>query len=224
MQNYILAFLLTAAGAQAELSRLEALSLIESGDNDAAVGRAGEVSRFQILPRVWSHYSGSRAFRNVKVSTGVATTHLRELTRWFQQRTGRAASDFDLYVLWNAGPTYYHRIGFKASRVNRVISERARRYATLRATTPTRRTETAVAAATVQKPTAPPTPKPSTIAVAKSALPPKSPLWPVFEQPPVPSRPVPAFALTPTMLPAASPAPASVTPYALGAFVLPTAR
>ncbi len=224
MQNYILAFLLTAAGAKAELSRLDALSLIESGDNDAAVGRAGEVSRFQIMPHVWSHYSGSRAFRNTKVSTAVAAMHLEELTTWFQQRTGRAASDFDIYVMWNAGPTYYHRIGFKTSRVNRVITERARRYAALRATTPTRRTETAIAVTTVRKPATTPTPKPSTVAVAKSAIPPKGPLWPVFEQPPVPARPVPAFALTPVMLPVASPAPASGVPYTLGAFVLPTAR
>lgn len=224
MQNYILAFLLTAAGAKAELSRLEALSLIESGDNDAAVGRAGEVSRFQIMPHVWSHYSGSRAFRNSKVSTEVAARHLQELTTWFQQRTGRAASDFDIYVLWNAGPTYYHRIGFKTSRVNRVISERARRYATLRSTIPTRRTETGLASAPVQKPAATSVPKPSTVAVAKSAMPPKGPLWPVFEQPPVPARPVPAFALTPVVLPATSPAPASVPPYTLGVFVLPTAR
>ena len=224
MQNYILAFLLTAAGAKAELSRLEALSLIESGDNDAAVGRAGEVSRFQIMPHVWSHYSGSRAFRNSKVSTEVAAQHLQELTTWFQQRTGRAASDFDIYVLWNAGPTYYHRIGFKTSRVNRVISERARRYATLRSTTPPRRAETGLASAPVQKPASPPAAKPSTVAVAKSTLPPKGPLWPVFEQPPVPARPVPAFALTPVVLPATSPAPASVPPYTLGVFVLPTAR
>ncbi len=186
MQNYILAFLLTAAGAKAELSRLDALSLIESGDNDAAVGRAGEVSRFQIMPHVWSHYSGSRAFRNTKVSTTVAAMHLQELTTWFQQRTGRAASDFDIYVLWNAGPTYYHRIGFKTSRVNRVITERARRYAALRATTPTRQTETVIAATTLQKPATPPATKLPTVAVAKS-IPPKGPLWPVFEQPPVPA-------------------------------------
>jgi hypothetical protein len=224
MQNYILAFLLTAAGAKAELSRLEALSLIESGDNDAAVGRAGEVSRFQIMPHVWSHYSGSRAFRNSKVSTEVAAMHLQELTTWFQRRTGRAASDFDVYVLWNAGPTYYHRIGFKTSRVNRVISERARRYATLRAATPPRRTETALASAPVQQPATAPVSKPPTLALAKSVIPPKGPLWPVFDQPSVPTRPVPAFALTPVMLPAALPAPVSVPPYTLGVFVLPTAR
>lgn len=31
---------------------LAALSQIESGDNDAAVGQAGEISRFQMLPKV----------------------------------------------------------------------------------------------------------------------------------------------------------------------------
>lgn len=35
------------------MDRFEALSQIESGDNDKAIGQAGEVSRYQIMPSVW---------------------------------------------------------------------------------------------------------------------------------------------------------------------------
>lgn len=227
MQNYILAFLLTTAGAKAEISRLEALSQIESGDNDAAIGRAGEVSRYQIMPHVWAHYSRSRAFRDSRVSTQIAAAHLQEITAWFLQRTGRPASDFDVYVLWNAGPSYYHRIGFKASRVNPVIRERARRYASLRAKAPSARRETILAATSLRgTPMIPRTKSPGSTGTAQKSVPtaPQGPLWPVFAPEPVLKRPVPAFALTPVILPAVPPAPSSTAPYTLGAFILPTAR
>jgi len=50
------------------------------------------------------------------------------LETFFRTQTGREPTDFDLYVLWNAGPGYYGRIRFSADRVNRVIRERAQRY------------------------------------------------------------------------------------------------
>jgi len=59
---------LTTMSASAGMTRLDALSMIESGNNDLAVGQAGEVSCFQILPQLWRHYSHSRAYDNVYVS------------------------------------------------------------------------------------------------------------------------------------------------------------
>lgn len=227
MKNYILAILLTTAGAKAEISRLEALSLIESGDNDAAIGSAGEVSRFQILPHVWAHYSRSRSFRDCRVSTHVASTHLQELSRWFEERTGRPASDFDVYVLWNAGPSYYARRGFKAARVSKVISERASRYARLRRTIPARRQEAVVVSTARQQPltAAVAKPKPVTLTVAsRPTVRAAEPLWPVFTQPFVPVRPVSAFALTPAVVPTPAPTPAWNPPYTLGTFILPSLR
>ena len=35
------------------MDRLSALSQIESGDNDRAVGKAGEISRYQVLKNEW---------------------------------------------------------------------------------------------------------------------------------------------------------------------------
>lgn len=118
--------------ARAEVSKLAALSMIESGDNDAAVGTAGEVSRYQIKPRIWQEYSPSKAYRDVTVSARVAGRHLADLEQAFRTRAGREPGDFDLYVLWNAGPTYYAKVHYSAKRVHPIIRERAQRYANLR--------------------------------------------------------------------------------------------
>jgi hypothetical protein len=45
-------WLLSVIGAPA-MDRWSALSMIESGDDDLAVGPGGEVSRFQIRPELW---------------------------------------------------------------------------------------------------------------------------------------------------------------------------
>src|SRR6266516_276163 len=52
-----------------------ALGMIESGNDDRGVGRAGEVSRYQIHPTVWRSYSGSREYQNPGVSLQVARQH-----------------------------------------------------------------------------------------------------------------------------------------------------
>jgi hypothetical protein len=124
--------MLSALSAQAGLSKLEAISMIETCDRDWVVGRAGERSRFQIMPSVWSHYTASRDYENPRLAREVAERHLIALEETFRKETGREPSDFDRYVLWNGGPTYYGKIGFNASRVSPVIRERAERYVNLR--------------------------------------------------------------------------------------------
>ena len=131
MRNHILFMALSVFSAQAEISRLAALSMIETGNDDHAVGGAGEVSRFQIKPWIWRQYNQSGAYTNRRISTEVAGNHLAALRDTFHKCSGRAPSDFDIYVLWNAGPTYYARIGFAKSRVHPVIRDRARRFANL---------------------------------------------------------------------------------------------
>jgi len=132
MSKAIVVLLLSAASAQGGLSKLEALSMIESGNNDAAVGSRGEVSRFQIKPNIWREYSSTRAWRDVRISAAVAQEYLAHLENTFRRRAGREPGDFDLYVLWNAGPSYYAKIGFSARRVHPLIRERAQRYVNLR--------------------------------------------------------------------------------------------
>jgi hypothetical protein len=122
----------TALNCQAGLSHLEALSLIESGGNDRAIGGAGEVSRYQILPKVWRFYSQSSNYRSQWLSTEVARRHMETIHQAYVRLNGHPADDFDLYVMWNAGIDYYRRMGFDPQRVHRVIRERANRFVNLR--------------------------------------------------------------------------------------------
>jgi hypothetical protein len=118
--------------AQAGMNKLEAIGMIESGNNDRAIGSAGEISRYQIKPYIWKRYSASKAYNNSLVSTWVADQYMATLEETFQKQSGRVPDDFDRYVLWNAGPGYYESIGFERTRVNRLIRERAQRFVNLR--------------------------------------------------------------------------------------------
>ena len=69
-------------------SRLEAISLIETADEDGVVGKKGEVSRYQILPRVWRAYSASTAYQDTKIASSVARQHVAKLEAYYVQRTG----------------------------------------------------------------------------------------------------------------------------------------
>jgi len=132
MCRWMVVLALTTMTASAGLSKLEALSMIESDNNDLAVGQAGEVSRFQIRPQVWRHYSHSRAYENASVAAAVAQKHIAYLEALFRERTGREATDLDIYILWNAGAGYYERHRFTVDRVHREIRDRAQRYLNLR--------------------------------------------------------------------------------------------
>ena len=118
--------------AASGLSELEALSLIETGGNDRVVGDAGEVSRYQILPVVWKRYTKSREFQNRGVASQVAARHLGLLRRSYEEEVKRPPTDFDLYVMWNAGFAYYRKLGFVPRRVHAVVRDRAERFANLR--------------------------------------------------------------------------------------------
>jgi len=124
--------MLAVTSGQAGLSKLEAISMIETADRDWVVGSAGERSRYQIMPKVWSSYTSSREYRNPQLARAVAERHLASLEETFLKATGREPSDFDRYVLWNGGPTYYAKINYDAKRVHPVIRERAERYVNLR--------------------------------------------------------------------------------------------
>jgi hypothetical protein len=122
--------------AAADVSKLDssrqyALGMIESGNDDRAVGRAGELSRYQIMPAVWNQYSGSRRHQDVNVSTDVAQRHWAWLHQYFKTKTGRPPTEFDMYVLWNTRLVYYSEKGFDPARLQAVVRDRAQRFANL---------------------------------------------------------------------------------------------
>ena len=108
-----------------------ALGMIESGNDDRGLGRAGEVSRYQIHPSVWKVYSTSTDYRNPEVSAQVARQHWNYLTNYFREYAGREPTHFDMYVLWNTRFGHYARKGFDPARLSSIVRDRAHRFVNL---------------------------------------------------------------------------------------------
>ena len=110
--------------SSAGMDRWAALSQIESGDNDKAVGKKGEISRYQILPDVWSAFAAENAnWENPKEALAVAKEAMKKRCAEFEQTFHRAPSDFEFYVLWNA-PAQIEQPG-------NAVTERAKRFCNL---------------------------------------------------------------------------------------------
>jgi hypothetical protein len=85
------------------MDRWAALSQLETRDNDNAIGSAGEVSRFQIKPKLWQRYAGLSAnWTNPTQALAAAQELMKERCTGFERRHNRPPTDFEFYVLWNA--------------------------------------------------------------------------------------------------------------------------
>jgi len=93
--------------------------MIESGDNDHAVGSRGEISRFQIRPELWPGGSSQDARDALTAAREIMKPRLEA----FQKSHGRPATDFEFYVLWNAP--------WQADHPTKAVTERARRFSNL---------------------------------------------------------------------------------------------
>jgi len=85
------------------MDRWSALSQIESGDDDRAVGAAGEVSRFQIKPELWQRYAPAGSdWTNREAALFVAKQAMRERCAAFERSAHRPPTDSEFFILWNA--------------------------------------------------------------------------------------------------------------------------
>ena len=101
------------------MDRWDALSMIESGNNDAAVGSLGEISRYQIRPKLWP---GGNP-HNPRLALSVAQKIMQARVEKFSHTHNRGPSDFEFYVLWNAPQEVNHPC--------RAVARRAERFANL---------------------------------------------------------------------------------------------
>ena len=115
-------FLVLGMGFQLRAGdRWTALSLIESGDNDRAIGPHGEVSRYQMQPELWKRYAPTNAdWSKPEDSLSVARSVMQERCAVFERATNRPPSDFEFYVLWNA-PAQIHK-------PSKAVTRRAERF------------------------------------------------------------------------------------------------
>jgi hypothetical protein len=107
------------------MDRISALSLIESANNDRAVGRAGEISRYQVRKNEWRSVTPSTNYRDPGLARQVTLVLVERRVQRFEQIYRRTPTDFEFYALWNAPSQVYNR------RISRTVAERARRFANL---------------------------------------------------------------------------------------------
>jgi len=107
------------------MDRLAALSMIETGNNDRMVGRAGEISRYQILKREWRSVTNSTHYTDPQTAKAVTLRLIDRRVQTFQATYNRPPTNFEFYALWNAPAQVLE------GRVSRVVAERCRRYANL---------------------------------------------------------------------------------------------
>ncbi len=107
------------AATVSAMDRWAALSMIESGDNDFAVGPGGEISRYQIRPQLWPGGNPTNAQIALTVAQQIMLPRIEEFRRSHQ----RMPTDFEFYVLWNAP--------WQADHPSAAVTERARRFSNL---------------------------------------------------------------------------------------------
>lgn len=105
------------------MDRWSALSQIETCDNDNAIGAAGEISRYQVKPKLWHRYARSDDWKNPAVALAAARQIMRERCAGFEREYNRQPTDFEFYVLWNAPA--------QIERPRKAVRERAERFCRL---------------------------------------------------------------------------------------------
>jgi hypothetical protein len=106
------------------MDRWTALSQIESGDDDRALGSAGEISRYQIKPEVWRRYAPATAdWTKPADALLVAREAMQDRCAAFERSAHRPPTDFEFYILWNAPAQIQHP--------GKAVSSRAERFCNL---------------------------------------------------------------------------------------------
>jgi hypothetical protein len=100
------------------MNRWAALSMIESGNDDLAVGSLGEVSRYQIRPYLWPGGNPHNAMEALDAAKTIMQPRLAK----FEHSHGRVPTDFEFYVLWNAPQEVNHPCKAVAERAHRFVN------------------------------------------------------------------------------------------------------
>lgn len=92
----------------AETKVLRALALIESGNDPEKRGKRGEISAYQIMPKVWRSYT-NYAYHHTKphIAAAVANRHGDWLVVQFLRYYKRTPNEVEFYCMWNLGWTKF---------------------------------------------------------------------------------------------------------------------
>jgi hypothetical protein len=107
------------------MDRLSALSMLETGNDDRAVGAAGEISRFQVKKAEWRSVTNSANYCDSETAKRVMIQLMDRRIHTFQDHFGRAPSDYEFYALWNAPSQALQ------GKISRKVAARCERFANL---------------------------------------------------------------------------------------------
>ena len=125
MKKIVCALLLLAAPAFG--MDLAALGMLETGNNDAQIGRHREVSRYQCLPKIWRKYAHKGESRlNPVDAANMVNRYWAVLDDEFVAAYHRQPNAFESYRLWNS-PTAM----LEGLPVTPAVADRAERYVNL---------------------------------------------------------------------------------------------
>ena len=113
------------------LAALTALGEIESGNDDLAIGAAGEITRYQILPNIWKLYDPDMSrTSDVNYAGEITVKILQHRHGKFTEAMKRQPNTKELYALWNA-PGIFANIGYDYDRLPAIIKDRCERFGNL---------------------------------------------------------------------------------------------
>jgi len=107
------------------MDRLSALSMLETGNDDRAVGSAGEISRFQVKKTEWRTVTNSANYSDYETARKVMVQLMDKRIHAFEDHFGRKPTDFEFYALWNAPAQAM------SGRISRTVAARCERFANL---------------------------------------------------------------------------------------------
>ena len=116
------------------MDRYDALSEIETRNNDHQIGPQHEVSRYQILPELWAQAWKDEERASMQPTDPVAArTAVQRIMQArsvvFESRYHHAPDNFEFYILWHRPACYIGRPTPRA--ITTVEAGRARRFANL---------------------------------------------------------------------------------------------
>lgn len=99
--------------------------MLETGDNDRAVGSAGEISRYQVRKVEWRTVTNSPNYSDSETARKVMLHIMDRRVEAFKARFGRTPTDYEYYALWNAPAQAME------GKISRAVAARCERFANL---------------------------------------------------------------------------------------------
>ncbi|HWD91597.1 MAG TPA: hypothetical protein VG938_04525 [Verrucomicrobiae bacterium] len=107
------------------MDRSSALSMLETGNDDQAIGSAGEISRFQVKKAEWRSVTNSANYSDSETARKVMLQLMDKRIHAFQAHFGRPPTDYEFYALWNAPSQALN------GHISRTVASRCERFANL---------------------------------------------------------------------------------------------